>query len=94
MGDQIITFATFNTWLLYAITYDGTNGRLYLDGVLQRTTPTVYGSTGDSLNIGSFNRQINNSNWIGSWDDCRIFNTALDATDVADLYAAGRGGQA
>jgi hypothetical protein len=72
----------------------------YVDGTASSTTyETSLGSlsVGDSsrsLNIGRVNHSASFLPMTGRIDDYRIFNVTLDATDVAALYAAQRGGQA
>lgn len=69
-------------------TYDGTNIRLYVDGVKVQTTSAVgnLGTAAKSLNVGvnagSFNQ------FVGTIDDWAVFNTVLADADFASLYAA------
>ena len=67
---------------------------LYVDGINQTftisqgTVNTI--SQDEPFEIGRYS----STGFHGLIDDFRIFDQVLDPTDVADLYAAGRGGQA
>jgi hypothetical protein len=82
---------TTGQWYHVAITRDGTNVRGYIDGVL------VGNVAGGGATASSFAFQI--GGWSGQptrtvdglIDDIRIFDTALDATDIAYLYNSGNG---
>jgi len=73
----------------------------YLDGVnLPNSTPLIPSETGSLLNaeamrIGAFNASSfdGKSNFDGSLDELQIFNRALTATEVANIYNAGPNGQ-
>ena len=78
-----------NAWTHLAVTYDGSNLRLYVNGTLVRTTAmsgSMAASTG-VLRLGG------NSVW-GEWfsglmDDVRIYNRALSTAEVqADMNTA------
>ncbi|MQP53718.1 LamG-like jellyroll fold domain-containing protein, partial [Flavobacterium sp. LMO9] len=78
---------TNNTWIHYVCTYDGTTAKVYKNGVLF------------SSGVKAFNT-INNSNifklgltegagynyFNGAIDDLKIYNYALNATEVSSLY--------
>jgi prepilin-type N-terminal cleavage/methylation domain-containing protein len=76
-----------NQWYLTAVTWDGANVKLYINGVLNNTVAaTGTGLASSSLLIGaeSAARQF-----VGSIDDVRIYNRALSSTEIAALYSAG-----
>jgi hypothetical protein len=79
-----------NGWSHVACTYDGTNRRLYLNGV-QVDSDSLSG------NISSFTSTVRlGVNGVvdealkGSLDDVRIYNRALSATEVKQLYRLGQ----
>jgi hypothetical protein len=71
------------TWTHLALTYDGAQLRLYVDGV-QRASKTVTGAMPNSsgpLRIGG------NSVWTSEWfkgelDELRVYNRALSASEI------------
>jgi hypothetical protein len=99
----ISSFAA-NQWLHLVLTYNGSiatpDNRIsvYIDGVLQSLTNFGNGIA-SSINAASATFSIGDAStlgrhWNGLIDDVRIWNQSLNATDVAALYAAQRGGQA
>ena len=92
MADSSVSLST-GTWYLAAATYDNTSGtmRLYLDGVeiavgahavggaldVDPSVPVAIGANGTAQRF--FN---------GILDDVRIYDHALPASEIADLYAA------
>ena len=78
---------TFNTWQHLAITYDGSNLRLYVNGsladtVAQTTTPNLDSNT---MYIG--NRSANDRTFNGLMSDIRMYKgTVLNGTQISDLY--------
>lgn len=84
-------FAT-STWAHVAYTYDGSNMRLYKNGVLIATQSNTTNPTAGSFNtyLGS----MGNANGAvftlkGSLDDVRLYNRALSNTEIAQLAAQG-----
>lgn len=83
---------TNTNWHHIVATYDGTqSGKIYIDGVNNVTSPgsckNIIGAIRDSTNnfvIGSLEGGILPVN--GSLDDVRIYNRALSAGEVLDLY--------
>ena len=82
--------ATLNEWNHVAFTYDGTTGKLYMNGELV-TTKDFSGTTVSTSNglihlgaIGSPNRSFD-----GAIDEVAIFNRALSADEIR-AYAEGR----
>jgi hypothetical protein len=68
----------------------GSTMRLYVNGTLAASTSVGnIWTSGSSWHVG---QRTNNSNWNyldGSVDDVRIWSSALSATDISDLFAAG-----
>jgi hypothetical protein len=77
------TAIKLNKWQFIAITFDGTQSRVYLDGILTKTASAV----SPANVIRSFN-YIGRSNWppyLGSTaaiDDLKIFNRALTQSEI------------
>ncbi len=71
---------------------DGTPATLYVDGGIDAVSGTLTGTINtegnDPVTIGA---QINNGNlgrqWKGQIDEVRLYDRALNSTEVADLYA-------
>ena len=92
-GTDMISTTSFplDQWTFVAMTYDGTDKKIYIDGQLDPTTPQqktypIDASTrpvhlGDRENQG---RRIN-----GSIDEVAIWNRALTSQEVQSLDAQG-----
>ncbi len=89
-GDNAAPMAVgFNQWYHIAFTYDGSNIRSYLNGVLQNTTAATgtIATNDNSLRIGWYN---STPNYDGTLDNIRIYDQALTAAQiVADKDAGG-----
>jgi hypothetical protein len=77
-----------NTWTHLAVTYDGSSVRVYMNGVLVRTksqSGTISTSTG-VLRIGG--NSISAQYFSGVIDEVRIYNRALNQTEIqSDMTA-------
>ena len=76
-------------------TYDGSNIKLYLNGVYTGISSSVAApldsSTTGNLVIGS--RPVSDYMWFnGRMSDVQLYNTALSPTQVTSLYSEGIGG--
>jgi uncharacterized repeat protein (TIGR01451 family) len=86
----------FQRWVHVAATYDGAMARVYFDGVEQAAVAL----TGNILH-NNHDACIGNDNWPGSTayalnglvDEVEVFNRALSASEVANIYNAGAVGQ-
>ena len=79
---------TDGQWHHYAATYDGTAGRIYIDGVLDVTSPgtgRINQSTYDFL-IGE-NQQAQGRFFNGLLDEVRLYNRALTEVEILDVMA-------
>jgi len=85
-------------WHHIAGTYDGSSVRLYVDGaeVGSGTSTTIsigYGlSSDDDLIIGQYTGTCSLP-FIGEIDEVEIFNRALEASEIQDIYLAGSAGK-
>jgi hypothetical protein len=97
MGERYTaTTLVLNKWYHVTSVYNASNQtiNIYLNGVLDNgsvggTIPASIYNTPDVANIGG-------SNWAGSYfsgnlDDLRVYNRALTATEVRQLYMMGGG---
>ncbi|MCP4334722.1 MAG: DNRLRE domain-containing protein [Gammaproteobacteria bacterium] len=76
------------TWMHIAATYDGVTQRLYINGVEEasQAASVVIGTNSTDLSLGG---QQNGTSVInGLIDDARLYDRALSAGEIGDLYAA------
>ena len=86
-GDQPVV--SWNTWTMATMTYDGTDVKLYQDGVLKRTANLALFTLPTYMYIGG-----GNTSGVAGWyvgyagqiDDVRVYNYVLDASEVTTLY--------
>jgi len=73
-------------WHLVTGTYDGATARLYVDTTLVASeTFTAPPNTTYPLNIGRYYAS-NGYGWNGVLDETRLYNRALTATEVGNIY--------
>jgi hypothetical protein len=87
-----VTTLVDNAWSHIVFTYDGTTGRLYVNGVLtgsDSTKPGTYLSPGLGLRFG---RRWDNADFInGIVDEIAIYNRPLALIELNEHYAKGIG---
>ncbi len=83
---------SLNTWYHVVATYDQTNIKLYIDGVLDTTTAQTEAiANGAGLFLGrKYAGSATNRNWDGKLDETRIYSRALSADEVVVLYNQSR----
>jgi len=75
------------TWHHVVGTYDGTEMRLYVDGLLDASTPAAGSiATNDYPVLIGENAQLKGRQWNGLIDDVRIYNYHLSENEVTELY--------
>jgi hypothetical protein len=81
-----------NEWHHVAGTFDGTDIKLYIDGVLDSTTPGTsgMGTSANNVLIGE-NPGATGRNWNGLLDDIRIYRRALSVDEIRALMVGGAG---
>jgi hypothetical protein len=92
-----------NTWFHLALTYDGTNGRLYVDGVLrdQQLSPVGYPTASPHTRILGFRTRGNGNGaqadevyaWSKALSDGGVSVNQTATGEIAELYAAGLAGK-
>ena len=90
-GDSPCTSAgaiAINAWYDIVETYDGTTAFLYVNGLLIGSTARSFSTTPVGLTVGSAAGNV--GFFQGIIDDVRVYNRALSATQVLQLYNAGR----
>ncbi|MFA5061909.1 MAG: LamG domain-containing protein [Patescibacteria group bacterium] len=103
VGGKMFSYSTYNSpeafqgnaiikdnkWHLGVYTLNGTKGRFYVDGILDkeidqtRTTFTLAGAIGFGMGSPDY--------FNGLIDDVRVYNRALSAQEVQQLYKQGGG---
>lgn len=82
---------TAGAWQHIVLTYDGAQARLYIDGVQKGTTnfAKTLGSSVYNVSIGKGGWSTASYSFGGDIDDARIYDYALSASDVSELYKLG-----
>jgi len=75
-----------NTWNHVVATYDGTNCRLYVNGVLDFTAAKTLNTGNGEFRIGGVNWNNSSEFFPGDIDQIRIYNSAISAANVTTLY--------
>lgn len=78
-----------NAWVYLALTHDGTNTRMYVNGDLKSTTATSFTPARMSeVRIGWAEDPAPwySYHWMGKLDDVRLYKTALVSNAVATMY--------
>lgn len=94
-GAGIATSTTsINTgaWVMCSITYDGTNIRVYVNGVLEATGANKAGSLSGTTRIIGADGTPGNY-WNGSLDEMGIWTRTLTGAEITSLYNSGSGYQ-
>ncbi len=65
------------------VTYNNQQGNMYLNGILIASSTGTYIAGNNTLRLGD---NVNNEKFSGIMDDVRIYNRALSATEVKNLY--------
>ena len=90
-SDSSTTLST-NSWNDICMTTDGTNLKLYINGILDFTVAanlTSIASNSQNLVIGK-NIRTNSYYWNGQMSKVRIYDTALTQAEITALYNEGR----
>ncbi|MFA6554526.1 MAG: LamG domain-containing protein [Candidatus Paceibacterota bacterium] len=89
-GGNTFTGIVANTWYHAVGVFDGSNQSLYVNGISAGTVSLKNLNSFSSLNIGR-SSSASFRYFPGSIDDVRIYNRALSAQEVFQLYSIGAG---
>jgi hypothetical protein len=80
-----------NVWQHVALTYDGSNVNLYINGSLSAQAPASRtGALGSRSCIGSASCAAASRSFNGPIDDVRIYSRALSTAEIAAIYNGGK----
>ena len=77
-----------NHWHMLTFTFDGTNGKIYMDGALFEMKGSSKLQWGSNVNTTFFGTNFNMGYYNGKLDNFRSYNRALTAQEVQTLYNA------
>ena len=78
---------SLSTWNMLTVKRSGSNVQVFFNGNESSTGALVINSNSISFNrLGSYSSITNNYMFNGKQDEIAIWNTALSATDIANLY--------
>ena len=83
------TIVNDGKWHMGTFTTDGATTRVYVDGRLDATNAQTFNTT-VGVGQGRIGSDFNERHFPGTLDDMRIYNRALTATEIKQLYNAGR----
>lgn len=96
-GSSPIPHSNFSTtavntgaWFYGAATYDGSNVRIYVNGILESTTARTGTISPGALNIGS-NSGSSSEYFVGDISFVRMYNRVLSTTEIYQNFQAARG---
>ncbi len=78
-----------HNWHHLVVTYDNSNIRHYIDGLLDKTSAQTgqINSGAEALTFGAHDVNVATRRWLfGSLDDIRIYNRALSESEIQELY--------
>lgn len=88
VGVSSNTALQLNTWINFAVTFDGINAKAYVNGVLENTISCSYNTFANAYDL-TFGRRYNSGSpyfWDGKIDDFGIWNRALSEPEIKRLY--------
>ena len=87
-----IGFSDNTKWINLVATWDGSNIILYINGIAGQTTSasgTIRNTTLYNFFIGGYPVGINSNSYDGELSNCSVWNTALSAAQVREVYNEG-----
>ncbi len=87
---NITVSTSANNWYHLAIVHDGTNLQPYLNGVplTSLTVSSLKNNVGTRFTVGAYEPSNFNYNWDGELDEFAVWNTALSAEKIQQIYDA------
>ncbi len=81
-----------NTWYHGAVTYDGTNIKIYLNGQLENQAPIGLNTVLDTYGL-VIGHRFGGAFWTGQIDEPALYDRELSAAEIAAIYNAGTSGK-
>ena len=83
-----ISKLVLNQWKNLIITYDGTNLKYYVNGVLESNSDAIFTQNNRNLFVGAREFHVNGADFFfnGKIDDIGIWNRALTQQEITQLY--------
>jgi hypothetical protein len=78
-------------WTSIIISYDGTDAKVYFNGVLASTITVAINFGNSNVGVGSVFGNPSYNAFLGNIDECGIWQRALTVSEVSALYNAGVG---
>jgi len=83
---------SLSTWMHVAVTSDGGELKIYVNGVeVNSTTAGSSAITFDHFTAGCGSNGTSGDNWNGAIDEFGVWQRALSADEVTQLYNSGNG---
>lgn len=92
ISSPLLGSSVYDEWHYYCLIKNGTNAKLYVDGV-EKTSSTVDASWTESGNMYLGTGSTSSFQLIGGIDDFRLYNSTLTTSQISDLYNSGSGTQ-
>ncbi len=78
---------TPNNWYHLVVVKEGTNSKLYVNGVLKQNSDLSFNNSSYPLSIiGNYGSSNSNQGALGKLDEIRVYNKALTQSEVTALY--------
>ena len=86
-ADQIFSAVSKSdgNWHQVILTYDSTTVRMYVDGILEGSATATLETLSSAFQLGNMPWD-SNYKYTGQIDDIRVYNRALSATEVQQIY--------
>ena len=78
-------------WTHILAVYNGSDLRIYINGVLENTTASVTGNLNSATTTTYLGRRTDGYYFGGALDEVGIWSRALSSTEVGELYNSGAG---
>jgi hypothetical protein len=91
LGHDVTVSYSTDTWYHIAETYDGTNARLYFNGVLKDTAALAGNTMPGSMHHVGERLGYGGGGFRGTVDEVTVYNRSLSPEEIADYYNYRRG---
>lgn len=93
LSSALSSSSDIGSWVMMTATYDGTIARLYRNAAQIASLTHALNTVNGNLRLGAPSDRSDLGYLNGIYDDCRLYNRALDPWEIVSLYNAGLNGQ-